>query len=312
MIHALGVNHNQHDIKDLPDFSNDGRLVLSTCNRTELYTASDPSGFPSAFHYKGRVAVRHVIEVACGIKSMVLGDRHVFHQLKNVYQSASDVKEPIHELIQSAFRAAKKVQVNDSVPLRAVRDAEPLSSALVVGAGQMAKDVVQALTFDPIVTNRTPEKASKLSPKTVRWKRRRKAAEGVEAVFVCTGADTPVINSGGLDGVYDLSNPPNVEGKATRLKDLASSKKDGLGRAKKICRREVGRFMKWHRFYKNKKPVLASIYNTLEEARTSQLEKHGKPEMTEEEVRELTKSIRDKFLSVPAKNLRDPDVDKVF
>lgn len=312
-IHAIGVNYNQHPVEEVsfPRVKTDALLLL-TCNRAEVYYYGeeddyldlyDVEHFPS-FRYKGRVAARHIIEVACGVKSMVLGDRHVFHQMKEAYDKAN-VQEPIHELIQTGFQAAKAVQMNDSVPARAVRQAEPTQSALVIGAGQMAKDVISKLNCKTYVTNRTRSRAEKLPPETIGWDRRQSFSKQVETVFVTTGADTPVYQSNGSADVYDLSNPPNVEGKATRIDDLVTKRKEGLPRAKKICRRKTDEFMSWYDHYKNIKPAITSFNKTIEKVRLDQIEDHAKSEMEKKEVKRLTDSIIDKITAIPAKRLRE-------
>ncbi len=299
-IHAIGVNYNHHPVEEVsfPRVDTDALLLL-TCNRAEVYYYGeeddyldlyDVEHFPS-FRYKGRVAARHVIEVACGIKSMVLGDRHVFH--------------PIHELVQTAFQAAKAVQMNDSVPARAVRQAEPTQSALVIGAGQMAQDVISKLNCKTYVTNRTRSRAEKLRPETIDWKDRQSFSKEVETVFVTTGANEPVFKSVGSQDVYDLSNPPNVEGEATRIDDLVTERRENLPRAKKISRQKTDDFMDWYSHYQNIKPAITSFNESIEKVRSDQIEDHAETEMKKEEVERLTDSIIDKITAIPAKRLRE-------
>ena len=312
-IHAIGVNYNQHPVEEVsfPRVDTDALLLL-TCNSAEVYYYGeeddyldlyDIEHFPS-FRYKGRVAVRHVIEVTCGVKSMVLGDRHVFHQMKEAY-SESDVKEPIHELIQTGFQAAKNVQMNDSVPARAVRQAEPTRSALVVGSGQMAQDVISKLNCKTYVTNRTRSRAEALDPETIDWEDKQSFSESVDTVFVTTAADEPVISSIASTDFYDLSNPPNVDGAATRIDDLVTKRKKGLPRAKKICRRKTDDFMDWYDHYKNIKPAIRSFNRRIEKVRADQIDDHAETDMKKEDVKRLTDSIIDKITAIPAKRLRE-------
>ena len=81
--------------------------ILSTCNRTEIYCSLDSPqrhdlidwfadfhGFkqaelkPFLYTHPDANAVKHVLRVACGLDSMVLGEPQVLGQLKNAYQTA--------------------------------------------------------------------------------------------------------------------------------------------------------------------------------------------------------------------------------
>jgi glutamyl-tRNA reductase len=312
-LHAIGVNHNQHPVSEVSFEPLDNDVItLSTCNRTEVYYYGkdgkysdlyDDRHFPS-FRYKGRVAARHVIEVACGIKSVVLGDRHVFHQMKEAYKN-SNPKEPIHRLMELAFQAAKRVQVKGSVPKAAVARAGKINSALVVGAGQIGADVATRLSIPDLrVCNRTQARANKLPGETVKWKDRH--SQDVDTAFVTTGASEPVFDSekSKADMVFDLSNPPNVKGKAIRIENLETNRSDNLPRAKKICRFKTEDFMKWMRFYKNKKPIIKSLNEAFSEVRSEEIDKHYKDPMSREDVEELICSIQEKFIAIPAEKLR--------
>lgn len=319
-LHAIGVNHNQHPVAEVSfsPIENDV-ITLSTCNRTEVYyygeegeydNLYDDENFPS-FRYKGRVAARHVIEVASGIKSVVLGDRHVFHQMKEAYQN-SDPKEPIHRLMRLVFQAAKRVQVKGSVPEAAVKAAGQIESALVVGAGQIGADVATRLAAKDLkITNRTRSRAKRLPGETIAWDERH--VQNVDAAFITTGASNPVFESSKSDAtqIFDLSNPANVKGEAVRIGDLKTNRSKNLPRAKRICREKTEEFMEWLSFFKNKKPLITSLHRTFEQIRQEQLEKYLEAPMNEEEVRELTQSIQEKIIAVPARRLREGELESL-
>ncbi|MDR0337160.1 MAG: glutamyl-tRNA reductase [Planctomycetaceae bacterium] len=112
-------------------------VLLSTCNRTELYIASantivlppteqllgfllqqkenSTNGFALAsqvFTLDGLEAVRHLFSVASGLDSMVLGEVQILAQVKAAYQMALDhetVGPLTHALFQMAFKAAKDI-----------------------------------------------------------------------------------------------------------------------------------------------------------------------------------------------------------
>jgi glutamyl-tRNA reductase len=156
-------------------------VLLSTCNRVELYSATEQgceptfdqvAGFLARFHglesqdvaehlyrHCDEAAVRHLFLVASSLDSMVLGEPQILAQVKQAYQLATqqDNTGPImHALFQSALRVAKRV-ANDtaihyrhvSVPSVAVADfAQQVferfddKEILVVGAGEMAEETL--------------------------------------------------------------------------------------------------------------------------------------------------------------------------
>lgn len=145
--------------------------ILSTCNRTEIYCSLDRKtnrapvdwlhhfhgvapGLLSPFLYQhpDENAVRHVLRVASGLDSMILGEPQVLGQLKDAYKkalAAGSIGHQLNRLFQHSFRVAKKVRNNTaignhpvSVAFAAVRLAQQIfgelkdQTALLVGAGE--------------------------------------------------------------------------------------------------------------------------------------------------------------------------------
>ena len=112
-------------------------LILSTCNRTELYVDVDagaeavPQHWLSAHHHLTErhideflyrhtedAAVRHLFRVATGLDSMVLGEPQILAQVKQAYQLAQERQStgPLtHEMFQAALRVAKRVAAETSL-----------------------------------------------------------------------------------------------------------------------------------------------------------------------------------------------------
>lgn len=147
-------------------------LIVSTCNRTELYCFSDGeedslvcwlSGWHdlathdldiagSLYRLQGTPAVRHVFSVACGLDSLVLGEPQILGQLKSAYRAALDqrVTGPyLNRLMQTAFSVAKRVRTQTRIGANAVSVASAAvalarrvfdkfsdHTALLVGAGE--------------------------------------------------------------------------------------------------------------------------------------------------------------------------------
>lgn len=174
-------------------------LVLSTCNRTEIYYQSEEDcsvpiyrllclqkGIetseiaPFLNHITNHdQAVRHLFEVSLGLDSQVLGDMQIINQVKQSYQASADAQTAgpfVHRLLHAIFFANKRVVQEtsfrdgassisylaaDLVDQITTRIEQP--RILILGLGEMGQDVCKTLVdkgFDNIVVlNRTLEKA---------------------------------------------------------------------------------------------------------------------------------------------------------
>jgi len=179
--------------------------VLSTCNRVELYCAGDQDpqplahrlvGFLSSFHgigpqqfqsalyiHENEQAVRHLLLVAAGLDSMVVGEAQILGQVKAGYSLACAAKSTgkiLNRLFHCAFFTAKSVHTNTaisngrvSVAGVAVELALQLfadiarAKIIVIGAGDTGELVVQHLLkvgcMDITVVNRTSERGAELA-----------------------------------------------------------------------------------------------------------------------------------------------------
>ena len=177
-------------------------VVLSTCNRVEVYADTDgfhagvdavsdllarSSGVPLAelkdhlyVHWEGQ-AVQHLFQVACGLDSMVVGESQILGQLRRAYAaSGAGAGRTLHELFQKALRVGKRAHsetgIDDagrslvSVGLdRAVAAVGPLAGreVLVIGAGSMGALAGSTLRRAGVsgitVANRTAGNAHRLA-----------------------------------------------------------------------------------------------------------------------------------------------------
>jgi glutamyl-tRNA reductase len=238
-------------------------ILLSTCNRTEVYLFGAESDVQvvkealanatgqvwqeeQAFLYQDEEAVRHVLQLTSGLRSLVIGDAQILNQVKDAYQIAVDedrVGAVLHRLIHSAFRAAKRVAHETNILLgsasissaavamarsdfeRRGRNGLTGSRVLLLGTGQMGRLAVQALSrFDLgslSVANRSQERAQALAETTgaglVSWESRHDAAAAADLVIVATGAAEPVLHADRLPSKYtetlviDVAVPRNVD-----------------------------------------------------------------------------------------------------
>jgi glutamyl-tRNA reductase len=158
-------------------------LVLSTCNRSEVYgvppeTTREPaaalsnylSSFhsvqldllsPSLYHHYDRNAVRHLFRVASGLDSMMLGEAEILGQVREAYRIAYEhgaTGPVLNRLFQGALEVGKRVRSETelgarpmSVASAGVKLAERIFGklqeriALVLGAGLISEQVVSQL-----------------------------------------------------------------------------------------------------------------------------------------------------------------------
>ena len=161
-------------------------VLISTCNRVDLYTAAqgtshEPSHqqlaeflarfhgfeayeiFDDLFERTGEDAVRHLFTVAASLDSMVVGEAQILSHVRQAYQVAADrdCAGPLtHSIFQRALNVAKRVatettinQNRVSIPSVAVADyAKGVferfddKHVLVIGAGEMAEETLRYLT----------------------------------------------------------------------------------------------------------------------------------------------------------------------
>lgn len=160
-------------------------VLLSTCNRVEIYTAAEeeencPSAqqlinFVASYHglapeeiatelqpLEGEDAIRHLFTTAASLDSMVIGEAQILSQVKQAYDMANEGENtgPLtHSSFQAAMRVAKRVQTETnihrkrvSIPSVAVADYASQfferfddKLILVIGAGEMGEETLQYL-----------------------------------------------------------------------------------------------------------------------------------------------------------------------
>jgi glutamyl-tRNA reductase len=160
-------------------------VILSTCNRVELYAANggdepllpavgDLAGWLAGFHgvkpellaghlvaHHDEAVVGHLFRVASSLESLVLGEGQILGQVRDAYKAADaegTVGSVLHELFQQAIRVGKRVREETGMDrgklsvasvavdvARDVFDAFRDKTVLVIGAGKMADLTLQHL-----------------------------------------------------------------------------------------------------------------------------------------------------------------------
>lgn len=131
-------------------------VILSTCNRTELYCVGDSEEIirwladyhslpieeisPYLYTLGMQETVRHAFRVACGLDSMVLGEPQILGQIKDavrVAQEQESMGKKLNALFQKTFSVAKEVRTDTAVGENSVS----MASASVKLAEQIFPDI---------------------------------------------------------------------------------------------------------------------------------------------------------------------------
>ena len=294
---ALGINHNsaavevRERVAFAPEQVNealvdaceaaqvDEVVILSTCNRTELYaivpeadTLADKALQlidwianyhhlsaeelrHSAYHFEAQQALQHMVQVASGLDSMVLGEPQIFGQLKSAYAVASEsgtVGAELGRLFPRVFSIAKRVRTDTAIgenPVSVAYAAVDLAghifaelgqcNALLVGAGEtvelVARHLIEAGVSRIVIANRTLGRARELAQKF--------GAEAVllaeipeqlldaDIVITSTASQLPILGKGAVEQalkarkhrpflMVDIAVPRDIESQVGELRDV--------------------------------------------------------------------------------------------
>ncbi len=247
--------------------------ILSTCNRTELYCASNSdykkalewlTGYHNLDHqllaehsyiHHNRDAVQHMMRVACGLDSMVLGEPQILGQLKVAYsqaQEAGTVGSLLSRLFQYCFTTAKHVRTQTAIgrqPVSIAFAATTLakqifpdlseSTALLIGAGEtielVAKHLHQHGLKDIIVANRTLSRAKRLADEfdgqSALLSDIPHLLHKADIVVASTASPVPVLGKGSAERalkqrkhrpmfMVDIAVPRDIEPEVAELSDI--------------------------------------------------------------------------------------------
>lgn len=248
--------------------------VLSTCNRTEIYCAVQDGGEeivrawmcrfhgierdrvnPYLYAYTGADAVRHMLRVASGLDSMVLGEPQILGQVKSAYQTActcTATGKLLGRLFQHTFSVAKAVRTETaigsspvSVAFAAVNLARQIFSdlsrqtALLIGAGETIELAARHLHQNGIgriiVANRTVERAHELASQfdgfAIALTEIASHLAEADIVISSTASPLPVLGKGTVERalkkrrhrpifMVDIAVPRDIEPEVAELSDV--------------------------------------------------------------------------------------------
>lgn len=248
--------------------------IISTCNRTEIYgsaetdlseetslwlhrtSASDPSRLtPFLYRHTQQAAVRHLMRVACGLESMVLGEPQILGQVKEAYllaREANTLAAPLNRLFEHSFHVAKRVRSDTlighssvSVAAAAVKLARQIfgdlkrETVLLIGAGETIELTARHLSDHGvrklIVANRSLERAellaSRFSGYAIALGSLDQHLAHADIIISSTAAPEPIVSRSALKAalkerkhkpifIVDLAVPRDVEPAAAELEDV--------------------------------------------------------------------------------------------
>jgi glutamyl-tRNA reductase len=294
-IYLLGVNHRSAslDIREKVVFAPENMTkalqnliktldiseaaILSTCNRTEIYiiTSDDftnsknkvlnwltgyhqlmPSSLDGCYYaYENDYAVRHLMRVASGLDSMILGEPQILGQLKSSYavaQEAGTVSVKLNQLFQQAFLIAKRVRTKTaigqnpvSVAYAGVKLSQQIFSnfqdvhVLLIGAGEtielVARHLLEKQVGSITVSNRTLLRAEELAQEfnahTILFSDIPEFLEKADILISSTGSQLPILGKGAVESaikrrkhkpmfMLDLAVPRDIEPEVAELDDI--------------------------------------------------------------------------------------------
>lgn len=268
-------------LADLREFA-----VLNTCNRVECYgVAAEPSapskvqdafcarkGFEPAdfdkfrLRLEGRAAVQHLLEVASGLDSQMLGETEIFGQVKDAYAAACQARSAgpvLNRLFQKAFQAAKHVRTHTAVtsgPVSVASVAVEIAlgvygrldgaRVLLLGAGDIGEKVAHAFARRGAsaitVVSRRPERAATLartfSAATIPFEDRESHLMDFDVVACATASPAAILSAAAVSAamkrrparpllMIDLALPRNIEPAAAAFDNVFLYNLDDLARA---------------------------------------------------------------------------------
>ncbi len=207
-------------------------VILSTCNRTELYLVEENGGAfeescavlserlgedASRFIYvhRDREAVAHLFAVAAGLDSMILGEAQIHGQVKAAWEHCRSESGPLlNRMFQTALLAASRARTETgigrgaaSVSSAAVQLAKKIFGslagrrAMILGAGDAAELALSCLLSEgvkvAIVANRTHERATALAEQygaaAMHYEHCWESLREVDVLLCSTASPVPVV-----------------------------------------------------------------------------------------------------------------------
>jgi glutamyl-tRNA reductase len=247
--------------------------MLSTCNRTEIYCLaegdlpdipgwlarhqklSENSLRRAMYQYRDQQALRHMMRVAGGLDSLVLGEPQILGQMRDAYARAHDsgvLGTRLAKYFQQVFAIAKRIRTDTgigthpvSVAYAAVSFARHIfadlskTRVLLIGAGEMvtlvARHLKEQQVASIVVANRTLARAQVLAEEVrgsaITLEELPGALEHADIVISCTASPVAVLGKGVVERalkkrrhkpifMVDIAVPRDIEPEVGQLNDI--------------------------------------------------------------------------------------------
>jgi glutamyl-tRNA reductase len=259
--------------------------IISTCNRLEIYAAVSETeqGVVEITQFLSEIghiplqhlrrylfillhqdAVRHLMRVAAGLESLVLGEGQILAQVKTTHKLAQKyqgIGQLLDRLFKQAMTAGKRVRTETSIGTGAVSissaavelaytQVEDLSAShvAIIGAGKMSRLLVQHLVAKGAtqitIVNRSYRRAEELAnqfpgvPLQIQLlPEMMNAIASADLVFTSTAATEPIVNRANLSAalasdrllrLVDISVPRNVDADVQQMQNVEAYNVDDL------------------------------------------------------------------------------------
>jgi glutamyl-tRNA reductase len=350
-------------------------VVISTCNRTEIYglpvnqqiISKDIQNFLLQYksqtdlsgeyfhHFVSRNAIEHLFSVASGIDSMLIGDNQIFKQVKDSFEISEEMKftgfitkRIFDAAIRVGKRAISETGISEgavTVSYAAVQLIEKIfsslnkKSALIIGAGETGEIAAKHLSERGIgkitLSNRTPERAQKLSEKlngrTIPFENLKEHLHEFDIVISATSAENLILTKKDIEAamkkrgyasmiLMDIAVPRDIDPASSEIEyvfyhDIDSlniiveqnleKRKAEIPKVKAIINEETDNFFNWYNSLEAA-PAIKILRDYFEAVRSEEIEKNINKfsEADREKLEIVTKRIINKLLHHPTVELK--------
>jgi glutamyl-tRNA reductase len=219
-VHADTVGADERDLiaRSVEDaIAGDRAIMLSTCHRVELYGLGTMPDLDARLKVEtGELAVLHLMRVASGLESAIIGEDEVLHQVREALgnaRAARSVDPRLQRLFETAIAAGRRARAgraasSANLAQRAVAWLQQRSTlagrgVLIVGAGRMGSSLAHSARLagaDVTIASRNPARAQRLAH-----------VYGGRGIDLVSGAELAPKSAGvavALAGVWHEFQPP--------------------------------------------------------------------------------------------------------
>ena len=360
----------------IKSYNIDEVIILSTCNRFELYIVSDDKDIeniisnyvldltgtallkngPTNYVLKGESAVDHLFRVSAGIKSQIIGEPEILGQVKSSLRKSREGNASgpfLLKLFESAIRTGKRVRTRTNIAkgnasyasAALVKASEVIGSfdgkkVILLGTGKIGVTVskyLKSLRLNSFyIASRNKIRAKSLSEKyggiPISFNEVDELIPEVDCLISATNVNKQIIKRSALERlgefkfpkvIIDLGMPRNVDPDIAKIKGIylfnisnldqsiyksIQLRKQSVGEAEEIVKKEEKSFRKWHRKYieSDISKSLIEHFNIVKEEVLA-VNSHKMSEKEFKQVEKITSLLVKRLLHQPLSFLKNDD-----